>query len=67
LFLMIWLLGFAIATALFTFFFLYASAGMRRFPALIYTGAMVGVALFMGWLLGLYWPQGLLLGLYRVG
>ena len=67
LFLMIWLLGFGIATALFTFFFLYAAAGMRWFPALIYTGALVGVALLMGWLLGLYWPQGLLLGLYRVG
>jgi hypothetical protein len=33
------------------------------FHALFYTGSVVGLAGFMSWLLGLYWPQGLLLGL----
>lgn len=62
-FLLIWLFGFGIATALFTFLFLYGWAEMRWFKALIYTSSLVGAAVFMGWMLGLYWPQGLLLGL----
>ncbi|MGH7825712.1 MAG: tripartite tricarboxylate transporter permease [Candidatus Binatia bacterium] len=61
-FLMIWLFGFAIATALFTFVFLYGWVGMRFFHALIYTGSVVGVTGLMSWLLGLYWPQGVLFG-----
>jgi hypothetical protein len=35
---------------------------MRWFPAFIYTGVVVGLTVLMSWLLGLYWPQGLLLG-----
>ncbi len=61
-FLLIWLLGFGIATALFTFLFLYGWVKMHWFQALVYTGSLVGAAVFMGWMLGLYWPQGLLLG-----
>ena len=62
-FLLIWLFGFGVATALFTFLFLYGWVGMRWFNALIYTGSLVGVAVFMGWILGLHWPEGRLLGL----
>jgi hypothetical protein len=61
-FVLIWLLGFGIATALFVFGFLYGWVRMRRLHALIYTGCVVGVAQLMSWLLNLYWPQGLLLG-----
>jgi hypothetical protein len=60
--LLILLFGFGVATALFTFVFLYGSVRMRWLHALIYTGAMVGVAQIMSWLLGLYWPEGILLG-----
>jgi hypothetical protein len=60
--LLILLFGFGIATALFTFVFLYGWASMRWFPAFIYTGVVVGLTVLMSWLLGLYWPQGLLLG-----
>jgi hypothetical protein len=62
-FVLIWLFGFGIATALFTFGFLYGWIRMRFFHALIYTGSLVSVMIFMGWALGLYWPEGLLLGL----
>jgi len=60
--LLIMLLGFGIATALFVFIFLYGWVKMPWFRALIYTGSVVGVALLMNQLLGLYWPQGILLG-----
>jgi putative tricarboxylic transport membrane protein len=62
-FLLIWLFGFGIATALFTFVFLYGWVKLRLLHALIYTGSVVGVALLMSRLLALYWPQGILLGL----
>ena len=54
--------GFGIATALFTFVFLYGEAKMRWFHALIYTGFLLAVVELMGWLLGLHWPQGILFG-----
>ena len=60
--LLILLFGFGVATALFTFGFLYGCAKMRWFHTLIYTGCIVGVVQLMGWLLGLYWPEGLLFG-----
>jgi putative tricarboxylic transport membrane protein len=62
-FVLIWLFGFGIATAFFTFGFLYGWIRMRFFHALIYTGSLVSMMIFMGWLLGLYWPEGILLGL----
>jgi TctA family transporter len=60
--LLILLFGFGSATALFTFGFLYGWVRMRWFSALIYTGTVVGLAVLMSRLLGLYWPQGMLLG-----
>jgi putative tricarboxylic transport membrane protein len=62
-FLLIWLFGFGIATTLFTFFFLYGWVKVRWSHALTYTACLVAVVEFMGWLLGLYWPEGVLLGL----
>jgi putative tricarboxylic transport membrane protein len=62
-FVLIWLFGFGVATALFTFGFLYGWVGMRVFSALIYTGSLVGWMIFMGWLLELHWPDGIFLGL----
>jgi hypothetical protein len=59
--LLILFLGFGIATALFIFGFLNGWVKMRWFPALIYTGVVVGLVVLMSWLLGLYWPQGILL------
>jgi hypothetical protein len=59
--LLILFLGFGIATALFTFGFLNGWVKMRWFSALIYTGVVVGLVVLMSWLLGLYWPQGILL------
>jgi hypothetical protein len=59
--LVILLFGFGVATALFTFGFLYGSVRMRWAPALIYTGVVVGLTLLMSRLLGLYWPEGILL------
>lgn len=60
--LLILLFGFGIATALFTFAFLYAWVRAGWFTAAIYTGVLVGVTLGMSWLLGMYWPEGILLG-----
>jgi putative tricarboxylic transport membrane protein len=56
------LLGFGIATAVFTFAFLYGWVRIGPTHALIYTAAVVGVALLMSWLLNLYWPEGILFG-----
>jgi hypothetical protein len=61
--LLILLFGFGAATAVFTFVFLYGWVRTRWSYALIYTVAIVGLAQLMGWLLNLYWPQGILLGL----
>ncbi len=60
--LLILFFGFGIATALFTFFFLYGVARMRWFSALIYTGCLLATVELMGWLLGLRWPQGIVFG-----
>ena len=60
--LLILLLGFGIATALFTFGFLYSLVRTGWFTAAIYSGVLVGVTLVMSWLLGMYWPEGILLG-----
>jgi hypothetical protein len=59
--LLILLFGFGIATALFTFGFLNGWVKMRWFPALLYTGVVVGLTVLLSWLLGLYWPQGIVL------
>jgi putative tricarboxylic transport membrane protein len=61
--LLILLFGFGAATAVFTFAFLYGWVRTRWSYALIYTVAIVGLAQLMGWLLNLYWPEGVLLGL----
>jgi TctA family transporter len=60
--LLILFVGFGIATAFFVFAFLYGWVRVRLLHALIYTGAVVGVAQLMSRLLGLYWPEGILLG-----
>jgi hypothetical protein len=60
--LLILLFGFGIATAVFTFIFLYGWSAMRPLHALLYTGSIFGLAELLGWLLGLHWPQGVLLG-----
>ncbi|HWP56646.1 MAG TPA: tripartite tricarboxylate transporter permease [Candidatus Acidoferrales bacterium] len=62
--LLILLFGFGLATALFTFAFLYGWVRMTWPGALLYTGGILGAAQLMGWLLGMYWPQGVLLELY---
>jgi putative tricarboxylic transport membrane protein len=62
--LLILFLGFGVATALFTFGFLYGWVGMRSTSALFYTGMVVGIALLMGALLGLYWPKGMVFELW---
>jgi hypothetical protein len=62
-FLLIWLFGFGIASTLFTFGFLYGWVRMHWLHAAIYTASLVAVAEIMGWLLEMYWPQGILLGL----
>jgi TctA family transporter len=61
--LLILFLGFGIAAALFVFGFLYVWVRIHPLHALIYTGAVVGAAELLSWLLGLYWPEGILLGL----
>ena len=53
---------FGIATALFTFGFLYGWVKTHWFHAFIYTGVAVGLTLLMSRVLGLYWPEGILLG-----
>jgi len=60
--LLILFLGFGIATALFTFVFLYGWVRTGWLYALTYTASVVGLALLMSQLLALYWPQGILLG-----
>jgi TctA family transporter len=60
--LLILFFGFGIATALFTFGFLYSWVRMHWFTAAIYTGVVVGLAEIMSHVLGLYWPQGIVLG-----
>jgi putative tricarboxylic transport membrane protein len=60
--LLILLVGFGIATALFTFGFLFGLVGMRWLSSLAYTGAVVGFALLMSRVLDMYWPQGVLFG-----
>jgi len=59
---LILLFGFGIATALFTFGFLYGWVKTHWFHAFIYTGVAVGLTLLMSRVLGLYWPEGILLG-----
>jgi TctA family transporter len=54
--------GFGIATALFTFGFLYGWVRAGWFTAAIYTAVLVGLTLAMSWLLGMHWPAGVLLG-----
>ena len=61
-FALIWLSGFGIATALYTFGFLFGWVRMRWLPSLAYTGIVVGFALLMSRALELYWPQGIILG-----
>jgi hypothetical protein len=60
--LMILFFGFGSATALFIFGFLYSRVKMGWVPALTYAGVVVGLALLLNKLLGLYWPEGILLG-----
>ena len=60
--LMILFIGFGSATALFIFGFLYSRVKMSWVPALTYAGVVVGLALLLNKLLGLYWPEGILLG-----
>jgi putative tricarboxylic transport membrane protein len=59
---LILLFGFGVATALFTFGFLYGWVRTRWFQAFIYAGVVVGLTLLMSRVLGLYWPEGILLG-----
>jgi TctA family transporter len=60
--LLILLVGFGIATALFTFAFLLGWVKMHWFPALIYSGIIVALVVFLSGMLGMYWPEGVLLG-----
>ena len=60
--LLILFFGFGIATALFTFGFLYGWVRTGWFTAASYTGVVVGLTLVMTWLLGMYWPEGIFLG-----
>jgi hypothetical protein len=64
--LLILFFGFGIATALFTFGFLYSWVRMHWVTAAIYTGVVVGLAEIMSHVLGLYWPQGILLGQWQI-
>jgi putative tricarboxylic transport membrane protein len=64
--LLVLLLGFGIATAVFTFAFLYGWVRIRWTHALIYTAALVGVTLLMSWLLNLYWPEGTLFAQWQI-
>ena len=60
--LLVLLVGFGVATALFMFAFLYGWVRMRWVTSLVYTVVAVGVALLMSRVLGMYWPEGILLG-----
>lgn len=60
--LMILLFGFGGATALYTFGFLYGWLRTKLFYAFIYAGIAVALAVVMNQLLGLYWPESILLG-----
>jgi hypothetical protein len=62
---MIVLIGFGAASALFTFAFLFFSVRMRWFSALAYSTIVVGLAVLMSQLLGLYWPEGLLVASWQ--
>jgi hypothetical protein len=35
---------------------------MHWFPALIYSGIIVALVVFLSGMLGMYWPEGVLLG-----
>lgn len=59
---LILLLGFSIATTLFTIAFLWWWVKMRWYYALLYTVIVVVTAQLLGKLLNLYWPEGMLLG-----
>ena len=60
--LLILLVGFGVATVLFTFAFLYGWVRAGLVTSLAYTGIVIGLALLMSRLLGMYWPEGILLG-----
>jgi TctA family transporter len=60
--LLILLVGFGVATVLFTFVFLYGWVRASLVTSLAYTGIVIGLALLMSRLLGMYWPEGILLG-----
>jgi TctA family transporter len=60
--LLILLLGFGVATVLFTFAFLYGWVRPGLVTSLVYTAIVIGLALLMSRLLGMYWPEGILLG-----
>jgi len=64
--LLILFVGFGIATGLFTFGFLYGRARMGSVAALAYAVMVVGLTLALSKLLGLYWPEGILLGQWSV-
>jgi TctA family transporter len=60
--LLILLVGFGVATVLFTFAFLYGWVRAGWVTSLVYTAIVIGLALLMSRLLGMYWPEGILLG-----
>jgi TctA family transporter len=60
--LLILLVGFGVATVLFTFAFLYGWVRAGLVTSLVYTAVVIGLALLMSQLLGMYWPEGILLG-----
>jgi hypothetical protein len=60
--LLILLVGFGVATVLFTFAFLYGWVRPGLVTSLVYTAIVIGLALLMSRLLGMYWPEGILLG-----
>jgi hypothetical protein len=47
---------------LFTFAFLYGWVRAGWVTSLVYTAIVIGLALLMSRLLGMYWPEGILLG-----
>jgi TctA family transporter len=60
--LLILLVGFGVATVLFTFVFLYGWVRAGVVTSLVYTIIVISLALLMSRLLGMYWPEGILLG-----